>query len=210
MSPNAQVAIAVGVIILLFIQSYLLWIQPDVAALLPDRAAAEPTVDPTATAQALVALTATAAALTPPGLQTGSTAVATAPALITTPGTPNTGEVVQLTDQQANAYFAANPDALAPLDQVSVRFLAGQVQTDVRAFGISARVLSGLTVENGRVRLVNPRLDGAPDFLISVDEVAQPIERQINAQLVNQNQRIRAVRIDPGVLNVTLEPEQMR
>jgi hypothetical protein len=139
----------------------------------------------------------------PPGAtaipgQAGNAALPTAIAALPS------GEL-RLSEQEANAYIAGNPQAIAPLDSVRVRFVPGRVETDVSAFGIGGTASTELAVQSGRVVAVNPRLDGPIGSFISLEDLVRPLEQQLNDQLAAQNRRITDVRVEPGVLVVTVE-----
>jgi hypothetical protein len=127
------------------------------------------------------------------GQQTLPTAIAALPS----------GEL-RLTEDQANAYFEANQQALEPIERLRVQFVPGQVIADVRVFGVDARVTSELAVRNGRLVVTNPRLDGALGLLISLEDLVRPVEQQINNQLLAQGQTIRDGRIEQGQIVVTI------
>jgi hypothetical protein len=111
---------------------------------------------------------------------------------------------LRLTEDQANAYFAANQQALEPIERLRVQFVPGQVIADVRVFGVDARVTSELAVRDGRLVVTNPRLDGALGLLISLEDLVRPVEQQINNQLVAQGQTIRDGRVEQGQIVVTI------
>jgi hypothetical protein len=112
---------------------------------------------------------------------------------------------LRLSEQEANAYIAANPAAVAPLDTARVRFVPGRVETDIAAFGIAGTASTELAVQGGRVVTVNPALDGPIGSLISLEDLVRPLEQQLNDQLAAQGRRITDVRVEPGILIVTVE-----
>lgn len=114
------------------------------------------------------------------------------------------GDLV-LTENQANAYLAANPAALAPLDSARLRFVPGEVQIDISAYGTTSQIRAGLVAENGQIAVVNPQLDGALGLAISIDDLTRILQEQINAELLAQNQRVQALRIEQGQMVVTIE-----
>lgn len=114
------------------------------------------------------------------------------------------GEVV-LTEQQANSYLAANREALQPVESLQVRFVPGEVQADLRIYGLQASVRANLLVQDGQVYLVNTQVDGLLGSLISLEELIDPVQRSLNDLLRQQNQAIVDGRIEQGQLVVALQ-----
>ncbi|HWQ16031.1 MAG TPA: hypothetical protein VNL77_24740 [Roseiflexaceae bacterium] len=112
---------------------------------------------------------------------------------------------VRITEEQANAYIAANPEALAPLDSLRVRFTPGLVQAELRAFGQESTASAGVAVQAGRLIAVNPQLDGPLSALITLDDLLAPIQQQLNDELAASGRRVTDVRVEQGVLVLTVE-----
>jgi hypothetical protein len=116
---------------------------------------------------------------------------------------PN-GEL-RITDVQANAYLAANMEALDPIEGLQVQFVPGQVRADVRVFGMVSQMTAGLAVQDGQATLVDPQIDGPLGALVSIEEIVRPLEREINSLLRSQGQRLEAGRIEQGAIVVSIE-----
>jgi hypothetical protein len=116
---------------------------------------------------------------------------------------PN-GEL-RITDAQANAYLAANMEALDPIEGLQVQFVPGQVRADVRVFGLASQITAGLAVQDGQATLVDPQIDGPLGALVSIEEIVRPLEREINSLLRSQGQRLEAGRIEQGAVVVSIE-----
>lgn len=112
---------------------------------------------------------------------------------------------VSISEQEVNAYLAANTGAMAPIEQATVRFTSGGVEADLRALGLDGTARMGLAVQNGRVIAIAPHLDGPLGQVVAFDDLLQPIERQFNDQLAAQGRRITDLRIEPGTLVVIVE-----
>jgi hypothetical protein len=112
---------------------------------------------------------------------------------------------LRVTDAQANAYLAANMEALDPIDDVRVQFVPGQVQAEVRVLGTVSQITAGLAVQDGQATLIDPQIDGPLGALVSIEEIVRPLERQINSLLLNQGQRLEAGRIEQGEVIVYIE-----
>ncbi len=111
---------------------------------------------------------------------------------------------VRITEQEANTYLQAHIDLLAPIEQANLRFVADGVEVDVRAFGLDGTARMGLAIQNGRLIVLNPRLDGPLGRLVALDALLAPLEQQLNDQIEAQGRRITDLRIIPGTLVVTL------
>jgi hypothetical protein len=116
---------------------------------------------------------------------------------------PN-GEL-RITDAQANAYLAANMEALDPIEGLQVQFVPGQVRADVRVFGLASQITAGLAVQDGQATLVDPQIDGPLGALVSIEEIVRPLEREINSLLRSQGQRLEAGRLEQGAIVVSIE-----
>jgi hypothetical protein len=175
-----------GISVLLLVQSVLLWVAPDL------RLGGDTAPDSTLDAPALLSETPTAnpaPADSPPPTATLSV-----------------GAEMTLTQQQANEYLAASQGTLGPLERVRLLFTPGQIQADIRVLNIDARLYSGLAAQNGQLVLTEPRIEGAPDTLIPLDDVVAPIERQINTQVASEGWQVRSVRVEQGLLRMVVDP----
>jgi hypothetical protein len=54
---------------------------------------------------------------------------------------------LRITEDEANAYFAANAAQLRPIDSVRVRFLTNEVQADIGAMGTTSTARLSLAVQ---------------------------------------------------------------
>jgi hypothetical protein len=185
--------VLLGVFLLLLIEGYMLWLRPRVSQYIGQQVSTQvlpsapvEMVDPATQGQIEQRVD--------EARQSLPTAIAAMPS----------GELV-LSEAEANSFFAANSDQLAPIERLTVQFLPGQVQSDLRISGMQVRVISGLAVQDGRLRVVNPRLDGALGYLFDIEQIIQPIEQQFNDQLLSQGQTIRDARIEQGRLVVVVE-----
>jgi hypothetical protein len=112
---------------------------------------------------------------------------------------------LRIGEDEANQYFASNPDRFRPIESVRVRFVPGEVQADIGALGTLSTARLGLAVQDGRVVALNPRLDGPLDQVVSLADLTAALEQQFNQQLVAQGRRATDVRVEQGVLIVTIE-----
>lgn len=112
---------------------------------------------------------------------------------------------ITITEQQANAFLATRASTQPPIDSITVRFVPGQVEADVVALGTTSTVQMGLAVQNGRIIVLNPTINGLLGQAISAEDVTRSLENQINAQLEAQGRRITDLQINQGEVVVTVE-----
>ena len=112
---------------------------------------------------------------------------------------------VRITEAQANDFLASRADALKPIDSMTVHFVPGQVQADLRALGTTSTAKLGLAVANGRIVDVDPQLDGPLGRVVSLPSLSSALEQQLNDQLAIQGRTITAVRIEQGAIVITSE-----
>jgi hypothetical protein len=112
---------------------------------------------------------------------------------------------IRINEQQANAFLQSNQSALDPVEPLAVQFVPGQVQADFALYGTQGRLSAGVAVQDGRVVVQNPRLDGPLGHLLAIEDVVRPIEAELNQQLRAQNQQVRAARIEQGQVIIVVE-----
>jgi hypothetical protein len=112
---------------------------------------------------------------------------------------------LRVTEAQANDYLSARAGSLKPIDSVTLHFVPGEVQADLQAYGTTSTARAGLEVRNGRVVTADPQLNGPLSQVITLSDLTQPLERQLNDQLAAQGRRVTEVRIEQGVLVLIIE-----
>lgn len=137
-----------------------------------------------------------------PGGATGDLAQQAGQALPTVVAALPAGQV-RVSEQQANEFIAAR--APQPFDTAKVRFVPGEVQIDLNAFGLTSTAHVGLAVQNGRVITLNPQIDGPLGQFISLADLTSSIEQQLNDQLAAQNRRLRDLQVNQGEIVVDVE-----
>lgn len=85
------------------------------------------------------------------------------------------------TETQVNQYFQGRLAYLKPVDAIALRFVPGQVQANVGAYGVSGTVYGSLAASNGRIVTVNPQVYGFLGWFVSGATAAPYLDRQINA-----------------------------
>jgi hypothetical protein len=184
--------VLVGVVLLFLLEIYMLWGRPQLSGYLGQQVSVQlippvsVEVDPAASGQVQERIQEAQRAL--------PTAIAAVPA----------GEFY-IPETEANAFFAANQAALDPIESLSVDFMPGQVQADMHIYGTRVQLTSGMVARDGRLELVDPRIDGALGYLFDVDEIVSPLETQINNQLLSQRQLVREARVEQDQLVLIIE-----
>jgi hypothetical protein len=114
------------------------------------------------------------------------------------------GEIV-ISEQQVNGAIASNPAALAPLEQVQVRFTNGRAEADLAAYGTTSTMRAGLSAQGGRIVVVDPVIDGPLNLALSAEELARTVEERINAELISQERAIQDLRVEEGQIVVIVQ-----
>ncbi len=112
---------------------------------------------------------------------------------------------VRVTEAQANEFLASRSDDFKPIESITVRFVPGQVQADLRALGTTSTAKLGLAVQDGRIVAVDPTMSGPLGQVVSLPSLTASLERQLNDQLAIQGRTITAVRVEQGAIVVTSE-----
>jgi hypothetical protein len=112
---------------------------------------------------------------------------------------------LRITEAQANAYLAEHADALRPIDTARVRFVPGEIQADLGAYGTTSTARVELAVQNGRIIAVDPQLDGPLSQAIALPDLTTSLEQRLNNQLAAQGRRVTDVRVEQGALIITIE-----
>ncbi|MGB9632694.1 MAG: hypothetical protein ACPL8I_05170 [Chloroflexaceae bacterium] len=109
------------------------------------------------------------------------------------------GEVV-LTEERANDFLAARPDAIAPLEAARLSFNDGRASATISAYGVSSAASVTLAADQGRLVVTSARLEPPLAYVLSADELACLLVERLNAELTAQGRRIDEVRIEQGRL----------
>jgi hypothetical protein len=114
------------------------------------------------------------------------------------------GEVA-IEEAWLNTYLAANADEDGMVDDVNVTFTGGKIEADVQALGTQNYVTLGVQNVDGRIVAVDPHLDGPLAMVVSFDEMITELEEQINAELVAQGRTVQHIRIEEGKMVVLID-----
>ncbi|RMD80494.1 MAG: hypothetical protein D6823_03385 [Chloroflexi bacterium] len=125
------------------------------------------------------------------------TAIAPVPALIA--ALPN--GTITVSEAAINGYLN-EIEAMLPVESVNVRLLSNRVIASVRAYGVTSVISSGIAVQDGRLVMIDPQLEGSLAAILSVRELTAVLNERLNAELVRQGRQIVAVHVDNGTLTI--------
>lgn len=203
-----SVPVLAGVCLLLLIEGYTLWVRPQISAYIGRQVGQQmglPTPAPAMPAGLPPPTSSSAPASGGQNTIPAQDENALQPAVATSPAAPPPSTIT-ITEQQANAYLAANIAALHPIESLDIQFRPGEAQSDITVFGTQMSIRSAIGVENGQIRVVNPHLDGALGMFVSIEDVVRPLEQQLNAYLQAQEQTIQDIQIEQGQVVVLIRP----
>lgn len=112
---------------------------------------------------------------------------------------------ITVAEDKVNEKIAARAAALGPIDRILVRFVPGQVQVTLTVLGQDTVATAGLGLDNGRVVAQNPQLSGALAMAISVGDLVQPVEDELNQIVAEAGRQVRDVEIQQGQIVVTMD-----
>ena len=105
----------------------------------------------------------------------------------------------------ANQWIADHRGELQGVDDVRLRFVPGEVQADVTAYGMTSTARAGATVVNGQVVVTNPTLDAPLSMFIDAQPFATLIQDRLNNDLASVGRTVTGVAIEEGQLVITVE-----
>lgn len=163
---------------------YVFAVRPMLTRAVADEIAPVPTLIPAAPAppQAATAVAGQADAVLP-------TALAALPA----------GQLV-VTEDEINSFIASRPDAIQPLDSLSLRFTPGNVVAQISAYGFNSIATIGLGAQDGKVVVTSATVDAPLSYVLSGPDLAVALAERLNAELAAQNRRVDDLRIEDGQL----------
>ena len=112
------------------------------------------------------------------------------------------GEYV-VSEEQADDYLDTSRPA--GFDDMQVRFVPGEVVTDITWNGFTGTARMGVEARDGRLVAVNPRLDPPLGAFLSIDAVVGVLEERLNNELVGQGRRVTSVEIEAGQARLMIE-----
>jgi hypothetical protein len=122
---------------------------------------------------------------------------------LTTAAPPQPGVPVQLTQGRINDILIADSAFYDPISSPRVTIDDNRVRATFTVYGLAGEYQAGITVQEGRLRLIDPAITGAAGMLIDDVEMTRVIERE----LLDYTQRtaigFSGVTVDDGVITLT-------
>lgn len=115
---------------------------------------------------------------------------------------PNT-TTVTLDEVTLNEYIAASENWFDPLGDLDMDIRTSTIAVDFSLYGLSGTFTSGLTVQDGLIRLIGTDASGSAGRLIDVDEITDVIEAELRAFIQAEGRPVTNVAVDDDVLQIT-------
>jgi hypothetical protein len=114
-------------------------------------------------------------------------------------------DTIVVPEADINDYLQQNPQDIAPLESATVRFVPGQMQATVTAYGMSGTASAGITTQNGDIEVVNPKIDGALGFVLDAGQLASTLEASLNSQMDSSGLSVTSAQVEQGQLVLSVE-----
>lgn len=118
---------------------------------------------------------------------------------------PASGQFV-LTDAEINADLDQYSGAYFPFSDAVASVTTEAVTVKLELTGTTTTVHTRLDVENGRIVLVDPVIDGAAGQLLDADEIARAFESQLASLMQRSDLRPTGIRLRDGAIAIQTEP----
>lgn len=109
-------------------------------------------------------------------------------------------------EQDINRSLRANAEEYDPLESPRIRIRRSGFVATFTIYGVESTLTGDLKVRNGRIVIVDPKLDGVADRLLEVDDIALETEAALNDLLVRNNLRPIAITLADDTITITTEP----
>jgi hypothetical protein len=103
-----------------------------------------------------------------------------------------------------NEYLDASDAWFDPISDLNVDLRDNDVVVSFSLYGASGTFSSGVTVQDGFIRLVNPQTGGAGGRLVDADDIARVIESQLRAFVQNEARPITNISVDEGEITIVV------
>lgn len=113
------------------------------------------------------------------------------------------GQLV-ISEQQANEFAQSNSTLMQQIDALEVHFVPGQVQADLVVRGLSNQITFGLEARNGKVEVVDPRIDGPLEALIAPEQLISGLTDRFNQELAAQGKLPASILIEQEQIVIML------
>jgi hypothetical protein len=113
---------------------------------------------------------------------------------------------VVISETEINRGLRARADDFDPVENLRVQIRRSGIEATFSIYGFDGTLTGQVAMENDRVVIRNPELDGPADRVIDVDNIADDAEDAINDLLTRNNLRPTAVATSDDTLTITTEP----
>jgi predicted RNA-binding Zn-ribbon protein involved in translation (DUF1610 family) len=113
---------------------------------------------------------------------------------------------ISLSEAEINQDLTRNAELYQPVEHVSVTIDPDEIAIRFELYGVSSTYHSGLTVEDGRLVVVDPSLSGPAGRIIDADAIGAVFEREVAELLRRSDLRPTNVRLRDGSIVVVTEP----
>lgn len=113
---------------------------------------------------------------------------------------------VIVSEREINRSLAANVDDYDPVEDIRVQIRRTGIETTFSIYGFDGTLTGTVAVDNGRIVIRNPEIEGAAGRVVDVDNIAGDAEAAINDLLTRNNLRATAATLSDDTLTITTEP----
>lgn len=113
------------------------------------------------------------------------------------------GQMV-ISEQQANDFAQSNSTLMQQIDNLEVHFVPGQVQADLVVRGLRNQITFGLEARNGRVEVIDPRINGPLEALIAPEQLISGLTDRLNQELAAQGKLPASIQIEQEQIVIML------
>jgi hypothetical protein len=117
-----------------------------------------------------------------------------------------TGEIV-VTEEVLNQSLRKHEKAYEPLENATVRLNDDRITITVDAYGTSSTYTANAKIDNGKLVVLDPTVDGPAGQVLSADELAEIVESQFTALMNRFNRTPTAIRLRDGSISVATQPK---
>jgi hypothetical protein len=118
---------------------------------------------------------------------------------------PASGQVT-LTEDQIHADLVRYSDLYDPINDVAVTIQPKEVAIRFKLYGLTSTFRGGLTVEDGRIVVVDPSLDGPAGRIVNADDISSAFETEVAELLSRSNLKPTAVKLRNGSIVISTAP----
>jgi len=113
------------------------------------------------------------------------------------------GAPIVLTQGAINDILVADSPFYDPIASPRITIDDNQVRVTFSIYGLSGEYQGGLTVQEGRIRIIDPRIVGSASLLVDSTRVTAAIEGELLAYTTRTGVGFAGVTVDGGVITIT-------